>query len=135
MKDVILDDFQDIVAESLVRHKSIIDILSKLHESEARVNRAISKSVTSCGCLQINAKKQELPDDISDDITFNELHNLMSSHVKGALCDGCREVLEKELGNNLYYIASLCNVLDLNLYDVLLKEYCKLKMLGKYDLR
>lgn len=135
MKDVIFDDFQNIVTESLIRHKSILDILTKLQESEARLNRAIAKSVTSCGCLEINAKKQELPDDLPDDVTLDQLHNLMQSHISGELCDNCREVLERELGNNFYYIASLCNVLDLNLYDVLLKEYNKLKVLGKYSLK
>lgn len=135
MKDVIFDDFQNIVSESLIRHKSIIDILSKLHESEARINRAVAKSITSCGCLEVSAKKQELPSGISYDITLEDLNECMSNHLNGEVCDSCREILEKELGNNLYYIASLCNTLDLNMYDILLKEYDKLKTLGKYSMR
>lgn len=135
MKDVIFDDFQNIVAESLVRHKSIVDIITKLQESEARLNRAIAKSVTSCGCLEINARKQEIPNELPEDMTLEDFHKLMNNHIQGELCDNCREVLEKEMGNNLFYIASLCNVLNLSLYDVLLKEYNKLKMLGKYDMR
>jgi len=135
MKDVIFDDFQNIVSESLVRHKSIIDVLTKLQESEARLSRAIAKSVTTCGCLEINAKKQEIPDEIPDDMTLENFHDYMNSHVTGKLCNNCREVLEKELGNNIFYIVSLCNTLNLNLYDVFLKEYNQLKMLGKYDMR
>ncbi len=61
MKDVIFDDFQNSVNESLLRHKSILDILSKYSESQARVNRAVTKAVTSCGCIKINADKQILP--------------------------------------------------------------------------
>lgn len=135
MKDVIFDDFQNIVAESLVRHKSIIDILTKLQESEARLNRAIAKSVTSCGCLEINAKKQDVPSELPEDMTLEDFHKLMNNHIQGELCDNCRDVLEKELGSDLFYIVSLCNILNINLYDVLLKEYNKLKMLGKYDMR
>lgn len=135
MKDVIFDDYQNIVSESLMRHKSIIDILSKLQESGSRINRAIAKSVTSCGCLEINAKKQTLPPEIHEDMTLDDLCNCMSTHLKGELCDNCREVLEKEIGNNLFYIASLCDTLNLNMYDILLKEYNKLKTLGKYSMR
>lgn len=135
MKDVIFDGFQNIVADSLVRHKSIIDVITKLQESEARLCRAIAKSVTSCGCLEINARKQKIPDNLSEDITLDVLQRYMDDHIDGKLCDNCREVIEKELGNNLFYIVSLCNTLNINLYDVLLKEYNQLKILGKYDLR
>ena len=135
MKDIIFDDFQNAVSETLLRHKSIIDILSKLQESEARINRAIAKSVTSCGCLEINAKKQEIPKHIPDDMTLEDFHKCMSTHVNNELCESCREVLEKELGNNLFYLVSLCNTLNLNMYDILIKEYNKLKMLGKYSMR
>jgi hypothetical protein len=135
MKDLIFDHFQNIVSDSLVRHKSIIDILTKLQESEARLNRAIAKSVTACGCLEISAKKQDIPKELPDDITLEDFYRHMNSHVSGELCENCREVLEKEMGNNIFYMVSLCNILNINLYDVFLKEYNKLKMLGKYDMR
>ncbi|KPU42660.1 hypothetical protein OXPF_38370 [Oxobacter pfennigii] len=135
MKDVIIDDFQNIVSESLIRHKSIMDVLSKLQESGARINRALSKSITSCGCIEIKAKKQEFPAEIPEDMTLDDFNKCMSNHIDGALCEKCREVLEKEIGSNLYYVASLCNVLDINMYDVILKEYSKLMMLGRYNLR
>ncbi len=131
MKDIIFDDFQNAVNESLLRHKSILDILSKLNESEARINRAVSKSVTSCGCIQIDAKKQERPEDIE----IEALSKCLKTHVNGEVCDNCREVLEREIGNNLFYLTSLCNVLGINLYDILLKEYDKISTLGKYSFR
>ncbi|EET85405.1 conserved hypothetical protein [Clostridium carboxidivorans P7] len=57
MKDVIFDDFQNAVDESLLRHKSILDIMTKLQESNARINRAIAKSITNCGCIKLTAEK------------------------------------------------------------------------------
>lgn len=135
MKDVIFDDFQNVVAESLVRHRSIIDIMSKLQESEARINRAIAKSITCCGCVEIEARKQAVPEDNANDVTLEDFNKFMDNHLKGELCPTCRDVVEKEIGNNLFYLASFCNTLDLNMYDILLKEYNSLKMLGKYQMK
>ncbi len=134
MKDCIFDNFQNSVDESLLRHKSILDIITKLQESQARVNRAVAKSVTNCGCIGVEAKKQYTPANI-DDFDLDTLSASLDTHMQGNLCENCREVLEKELGNNLFYIASLCNLVDLNLYDILLKEYNKISTLGKYTMR
>lgn len=128
MKDVIFDDFQNAVDESLLRHRSLLDILTKLQETQSRINRAIAKSVTNCGCIEIDAKKQSLSD--TNNISLN-----IDTHLHGELCDRCREIIEREIGNNLFYLTSLCNLLDLNLYDILLKEYDKTTTLGKYNLR
>ncbi|CUO78246.1 DUF1573 domain-containing protein [Clostridium perfringens] len=133
MKDVIFDDFQNSVNNSLLRHKSILDILSKYQESQARANRAICKAVTNCGCIEICAKKQNMLEDT--DLSLEELNPRLSSHIKGDLCENCREVIERELGNNLFYLTSLCNALDLNLFDILLKEYNKMDTLGKFTFR
>lgn len=134
MKDVIFDDFQNSVNESLLRHRSILDIITKLQESEGRINRAVVKSVTNCGCLQIQASKQKMLDE-TDDADIETLKDRLSSHIKGELCDNCRDVIEREVGNNLFYLASLCNLLGLNLYDILLKEYDRIDTLGKFTLR
>lgn len=130
MKDVILDDFQSSVSESLIRHKSIIDIMTKLGEANARVNRALAKSITNCGCIKVDAHKQRLPEDAS----LEDLPNFLSHQVKGDLCDNCREVLEEEIGSNLYYLAALCDSVDINLFDVILKEYNKVQTLGKFSM-
>ena len=133
MKDCIFDNFQNSVDESLLRHRSVLDIITKLQESETRVNRAVAKSVTNCGCIKLEEKNMCTPPDIED----LDLDTPGDSHypVQGTLCENCREVIEKELGNNLFYITSLCNILDLNLYDILLKEYDKISTLGKYTMR
>lgn len=130
MKDIIFDNFQNDVNESLLRHKSILDIITKYSESSSRVNRAIAKAVTNCGCIQICAEKQVIPSDETNDFNYE-----LSNHLKGTLCDNCREIIENEIGNNLFYLTSLCNCLDLNLYDILLKEENKMSILGKFTLR
>lgn len=132
MKDIIFDDFQNSVNDSLLRHKSILDVLTKYSESSARVNRAIAKSVTNCGCIHINAYKQK---SLNQDNSINDLSTCLSSHLNGELCENCREIIEREIGNNLFYLTSLCNNLNINLYDVLLKEYNKINTLGKFNLR
>lgn len=130
MKDLLYDNFQDSVGELLVRHKSILDVLTKYQESQSRVNRAVVKAVTSCGCIEINSKKQNFDKEAS----LHELKNYMDTHLNGNLCQNCRDIIEKELGNNLFYIAALCNVIDISMYDVLLKEYEKMHTLGIYNL-
>ena len=134
MKDVIFDDFQNSVNESLLRHRSILDIMSKLQESQSRVNRAVVKTVTRCGCVQIDARKQQIPNE-KDDIDLDDLKDCLQTHISGEVCENCRDVIEREIGNNLFYLTSLCTLLDLNLYDILIKEYDKIQTLGKYSLR
>lgn len=131
MKDIIYDTFQNSVNDSLLRHKSILDIMTKYTESSARVNRAIAKAVTNCGCIEISARKQNLPEDNS----LDKMNDCLDSHIEGQLCENCREVIEREMGNNLFYLTSLCNDLDINLYDVLLKENDKINTLGKFTFR
>lgn len=132
MKDIIFDNFQNNVSESLLRHKSILDIMTKYSESSARVNRAIAKAVTNCGCVEINAKKQNLHE---ENELLNEFNYALESHLNGTLCDNCRDVIEGEIGNELFYLTSLCNSIDINLYDVLLKEQDKIDTLGKFTFR
>ncbi|WP_425448449.1 DUF1573 domain-containing protein [Dethiothermospora halolimnae] len=128
-KDLLCDDFQTKVSDVLVRHKSILDIISKLEESNAKVNRAVIKSVTSCGCVSIKAHKQNY-----DKETLSEVKDFLDNHVNGELCENCKEKIEEEMGNHIFYIASLCNTLDVNLYDIISKEYKNIKRLGIYGL-
>ena len=131
VKDILSDEFQYTVLELLVRNKSILDSLTKFQDSNGRVNRSIIKSITQCGCVKVDASKQNFPDDAD----FEQVRDTMSTHLKGNLCENCRDAVEKEMGRNLFYLASLCNTLDLNMYDILIKELDRIKMLGKYNLR
>ena len=131
MKDLICDEFQNVVGDLLIRHSSILDILSKLSESSCRVNRAVAKSVTDCGCLSIQASKLQLPEQVD---SFEELKQYLDSHLKGQLCPNCEEVITNELGKLLFYTAALCNTLDINLYDVFIQEYKKTSTLGVFNM-
>ncbi|SHH44288.1 nucleoside triphosphate pyrophosphohydrolase family protein [Tepidibacter thalassicus] len=130
MADFDFANFKNSVNDALIRHKSILDIITKLEETNSKINRAIIKSVTSCGCIQIKGEKQEPP----ENITFNELTKYMKTHIQGNLCDTCREKIEDELGNHLFYITAACNSLNINIEDIFEKENNKLKTLGKYSL-
>lgn len=131
MKDMIFEDYQSMISGQLLRHRSILDILTKYQDAASRVNRAVIKAVTGCGCIEIHAKKQELPEDIS----LDNLKDYMDSHLTGSLCAHCRDIIERELGNQLFFMASMANTLDISLYDIILQEEKQISALGKYQLR
>ncbi|MFP4200852.1 MAG: DUF1573 domain-containing protein [Clostridia bacterium] len=130
MKDLISDDFQKVVSECIVRHRSILDILSKHQEASARVSRAVAKAATSCGCISIRAEKPEIPEHVS----LQELPNYMSNHIDGELCEDCRETIETEIGTEFFYLTALCDAFNLNLYDIFMKEHKRLNTLGIFNL-
>jgi len=124
------DQFQSTVKSLLIRHQSILDILSKGQETSARVNRAVVKSVTSCGCHAVNAHKKPVPPDAS----LADLKELLNSQLEGLICDNCRDIIEAELGKQLFYIAALSNALDISLSEVLDLENKKLQTLTIFNL-
>ncbi len=124
------NDFQEQVSQFLVRHRSLLDIMTKMQEYNARINRAVVKSVTNCGCISIDAKKQDFSVE-----SYGDLAQHMDNHLHGEICDNCREVIGEEIGNHLFYLAALCNTLDLDLMEILNKEYDKNNTLGIYSLR
>lgn len=123
-------EFQAAVDEYLIRHRSILDVLSKNQEASARVNRAVAKAVTECGCISITAERQKVPADAE----FSNLKAFMSSHLAGELCENCREVLINELGHSLFYLAALCNLTGLDLQTVLQHETKSVRTLGIFNL-
>ncbi len=82
--------FQDKVNDLLIRHRSILDILTKYQEANSKVNRSVAKTVTNCGCLNIVADKKEIPQSAN----LDELKDYTETHVSGKLCDDCKEVIE-----------------------------------------
>ncbi len=129
MKDLLCDQFQETVDECLIRHKNILDTVSKLQESVARVNRAVAKAVTDCGCVTVHAERHPIPEGIS----LEQLRTVLDSGVRGQLCDNCREVVEAEVGQTLFYLTGVLNAMDLNLYDCLLKEQKRISALGIFN--
>ncbi len=123
-------NFQAEVSQVLIRHKSILDVTTKLDEYNARINRAVAKSVTSCGCISIQATKQNYSND-----SFEEMLNTVKTHIEGEICDSCKEVFYEEIGSYIFYLAALCNTLNLDLDDIIKREYDTIKTLGVFSLK
>ncbi|MFD0716793.1 DUF1573 domain-containing protein [Paenibacillus sp. GCM10027626] len=124
-----LEQFQQQVSELLLRHRSLLDVLSKYGQSGASVNRAVAKSVTECGCIELNARKQEFPDDINSEQARTKLQH----HINGELCEHCRDAIKNELGRNLFYMSAMCNLLGIELDDVIAHESDKCSTLGIFN--
>ena len=125
-----IDDFQQKVAGLLIRNRNIFDILSKCQLSCGKICRSTVKSSTTCGCVSMAAPKTEF------DLEFTSYESLRShSGVNGDLCKECRSSIESEIGETLFYIASLCNALGMSMDKIMSLEKKKLEALGKYNLR
>lgn len=124
MKKTLTQDFQDTVDKLHIWNKSILDIMSKLQSAGAKINRSTVKSVTSCGCIEINGTKSI--------VSFEKQEG--GSQIRGVLCEDCRANVEREIGEGLYYIISLCNALNLNVDKIIQRELERVKTLGKYNL-
>ena len=123
--------FQEQVDEYLIRHRSILDVQSKLQEATARINRAVAKAVTGCGCISVHATRQQFPTDLS----LAEVRRYLDTHVSGTLCEKCREAVETEIGSSLFYTAALCSLLGLDLEGIRRKEHSRIKTLGIFNLK
>ncbi|MBD2872194.1 nucleoside triphosphate pyrophosphohydrolase family protein [Paenibacillus arenilitoris] len=125
-----LNQFQQQVSELLLRHRSLLDVMSKFGQSGASVNRTVTKAVTDCGCIELNAKKQQY----SDGLNLEEAKATLQSHLTGTVCEHCRDALKSELGRNLFYMTALCNQLNIQLDEVVANEYDKCTTLGLFNL-
>jgi predicted house-cleaning noncanonical NTP pyrophosphatase (MazG superfamily) len=123
-------EFQSSTAELQLLNKSILDIVTKLDEQTSMLNRAIFKSATHCGCIEIHATKQIY----SPHKSLEENQKELETHIEGELCPKCQDKIVEEMGELLFYLASMCEALNLNLADVMAKKYEHLKTLGLYNL-
>ncbi len=129
-KKITLEEFRNTVSETLLYNRSILDVLAKIHENSATLQRSVIKSVTRCGCIEINASKAN----IESESSLTDLQQLMDSHVKGNLCEGCKESIARSVGSLLFYTTAVCNLLDLDVNDIVLNEQKQKKLLGLYNL-
>lgn len=125
-----LQTFQDQVADLLLRHRSLLDVLSKYGQSDASVNRAVTKAITECGCLELHAKRQPYKEEMDLEAAKHSLEN----HVQGHLCETCTDVVRSELGKHLFYMSALCNLLDIRLEEVVQQESSKCNTLGIFNM-
>jgi hypothetical protein len=124
------NDFQKTVSLHLIRHRSVLDVMTKYQDACSRVNRALAKSVTSCGCLKIKADKQALPANAS----LDEMSEYVKSHLEGHLCPNCAEVIEEEMGKSLFFLTAICTLTGLDLHEVIRGENDRINTLGVYSL-
>ena len=124
------NDFQEQVSKVLIRHKSILDIMTKLEEYNSRINRAVAKYVTSCGCISINATKQDYSRE-----SFQDNLETVKNHLEGEICLNCKDILEKEIGSYMFYLAAICNTLGLNIEEIIANEHETIKTLGIFSLK
>jgi predicted house-cleaning noncanonical NTP pyrophosphatase (MazG superfamily) len=130
MSGITLTQFQDQVSELLLRHRSLLDVLSKSQQTEASVNRSVIKAVTECGCVRLNAEKQPY----TEGLTLEEAKRLTQTHLSGELCEHCVDLITAELGKHMFYVAALCNVLGLSLEDIVSKESQTCNTLGLFNM-
>ena len=128
-----LEGFQTFIDDILIRNKSILDQTTKIQDACTHLCRTISKAATTCGCISIDATKQQYT--FYDNTSLDEIKMLMQTHVNGELCDNCQELLEKELGRVLFYLGAIANTFDVSLSEVLQKEKARTEILGKYSLK
>lgn len=128
-----LEQFQNFIDDLILRNKSILDQMTKLQDSSARLNRSISKSATMCGCMKLEICKQQL--DFSSISNSEELKSLLCTHLESYPCPDCNESIEKEMGRVLFYLAALANTLGISLSSVVENEKTRTSMLGKYSLK
>ncbi|TCZ67595.1 DUF1573 domain-containing protein [Paenibacillus albiflavus] len=125
-----LMDFQDQVSELLLRHRSLLDVLSKLQQSSAAMSRSVIKATTECGCIEVNASKQPY----SPEMSLEDAKKQLGTHMNGNLCENCKEIVEAEIGKHLFYIAALSNLLDIDLEQVVANESKKCATLGLFNM-
>lgn len=125
-----LKQFQDQVSELLLRHRSLLDVLSKFQQSGAAVNRSVIKAITECGCVEVNASKQPYTPDMS----LEEAQENIGTHMNGHLCEHCAEVVRSEIGKHIFYLSALSNLLDVDLQETLQKESQKCSTLGLFNM-
>ncbi|GIP19494.1 hypothetical protein J40TS1_51360 [Paenibacillus montaniterrae] len=125
-----LEQFQEQVSQLLLRHRSVLDIMSKLDQTSASINRTVTKSITDCGCIELHASKQPFHEVDSLDVAQQRITN----HVTGELCEHCKELVQQAIGSNLFYLTALCTQLDIKLPEVLEQEAQKCNTLGLFNL-
>ncbi len=125
MNEFILEEFQYLTEEQLRRNAGLPDLMTKLETTGGKINRAVSKAMTHCGCIRYGSEKP-----------LEEEHSAKErAGIGGDLCETCREEFERAVGEHLFYLAGLLGALDISLYDMICAEISRQKMIGKYSLR
>ena len=122
-----IESFQKDVGNLIARNRNLLDILTKCQISCGKFCRSTVKSATGCGCIKITGEKSSL-------CFSHESRKKSEASVEGKLCPDCKNIIENEIGESMFYIASLCNALGISLNTILENEIKQVKALGKYSL-
>lgn len=125
-----LHEFQQQVSEVLLRHRSLLDVMTKFSQAGASVNRSLAKAVTECGCIELKTK----PRTFSEKSELERAKHQQQADRVGDLCENCKDAIRSEMGKNLFYLSALCNLLEIRLEDVVAKEAKKCSTLGFFNL-
>ena len=131
MSPSLIGDFQILANNLLTRDRSLLDTMTKLQDTCAKLNRTLSKSITKCGCISLNAQKQRFPANGE----WSRLHNYADDQVEGELCPKCRDFVEQSIADTLFYLACVCNTFNISMEELLQKELGQLHILGQYNLK
>jgi hypothetical protein len=133
LADFSFADFQEAVSDCLIRHRSVLDVMTKFQEASSRVNRAVAKSVTSCGCTEVCAKRQKFPEH-PEGTTLSQIKQFIDTHISGELCADCRDALENEVGRCLFYLVALCEITGVDFSEAVEREWESLRTLGVFNM-
>lgn len=132
-KNTITNEFQDTVREYEYFHKNILEQLVKFQELSAKLNKNIIRACSTCGCIEINANKFDFSNNARE-LSFEAIRLLEDHHIKGNLCEDCKDLIEKHMGSCLYYLTYMCNSLNLDFNDIFIKEMDKINLLGRFNI-
>ena len=121
MESELITEYQTRAEQVLKRNKSLLDILTKLQCANGRVARSVIKAATACGCIEIDGRRNP-PDK-------------PNSRLRGQLCEDCLSTVRTEIGEALFYTASLCSALGIGLEEVIVSDLSRSDMMGSYSLR
>jgi len=125
-----LQEFQQQVSELLLRHRNLLDVVTKFSQASASVNRAVAKSITECGCIELKTQHR----DFTSEEGFGRVLRHENPDKQGELCENCMDAIRSEMGKNLFYLSALCNLLDINMEEVVAREAQKCSTLGYFNL-
>ena len=105
-----------------------------MQESSARVQRAVAKAVTVCGCIEIDAARQALPDPASEDISYADLKQYVQSHLGGSFATIAATSSKRSWARPTFTPPRCAETFNLHAADILAKEKQRLDTLGIYSL-
>jgi len=130
VKETDLATLQHLVSQFLIRHRSILDVQSKLNEATARISRALAYAVVTCGCVQIHAERQCFPATLG----WETAVAFSPPTWRGNRASAVGSIWRARSAAPSSTWPPLCHISGLNLDAILRKERDRVSALGVYHL-